>query len=175
MWKLLKKIRHLFIKDPEKELWKNRDKVLNPRGLQRFFKPVYVHRAQKILDKKNAFIPIDKDIQPFVTPHGLAGIFIAANAHVGSGCTIFHQVTIGSNTFKDSKGFGAPKIGNNVYIGAGAKIIGGITVGDNVRIGANAVVTFDVPENATVVAGATRVIEHDTPRDNTFTAWRDVH
>ncbi len=174
MWKLLRKIRRLFVKDPEKEFWKNREKVLNPRGLQKYFKPVYVHRGQKILDKKNAFIPMDRDIHPFVTPHGLSGIFIAANAAVGEGCTIFHQVTIGSNTFKDSKGFGAPKIGDRVYIGAGAKIIGGITIGNDVRIGANAVVSRDVPDNATVVCAEPRVIVHDTPRDNTFTAWRDV-
>ena len=66
------------------------------------------------------------------------------------------------------------KIGDRVYIGAGAKIIGGITIGNDVRIGANAVVTRDVPDNATVVCAEPRVIVHDTPRDNTFTAWRDV-
>ena len=174
MWKLLKKIRSWFVKDPEKTFWKNREKVLSPKGMQKSFKPVYIHKNQKILDKKNAFIPISSDIKPFVTPHGFAGIFIAANAKVGEGCTIFHQVTLGSNTFKDSKGFGAPKIGDRVYIGAGAKVIGGITIGNDVRIGANAVVTKDVPDNATVVVPEARVILHDEPRDNTFTAWRDI-
>lgn len=174
MWKLIKKIRAIFVKDPDKEFWKNREKVINPKGLQGKLKPLYIHKNQKILDKKNAFIPTNKDISPFVTPHGFAGIFIAANAIIGDGCTIFHQVTIGSNTFRDSKGFGAPKIGNNVYIGAGAKIIGNVTVGDNARIGANAVVTQDVPANATVVMESPRVIVHEGARDNTFVPWRNV-
>ena len=77
-------------------------------------------------------------------------------------------MTIGSNTLADSRGQGAPVIGSNVYIGAGAKIIGGVTIGDNARIGANCAVTFDVPANATVVLAAPRVILRDTPRDNTF-------
>ena len=67
-------------------------------------------------------------------PHGLYGVFISKDAEIGENCTIFHQVTIGSNRIEGSKHYGAPKIGNNVYIGAGAKIIGGITIGDNVNI-----------------------------------------
>ena len=106
-------------------------------------------------------------------PHGLAGIFISHGASIGPGCTIFHQVTVGSNTLPDSRGRGAPAIGKNVYIGAGAKIIGGVTVGDNARIGANCVVTSDVPAGATVVLPAPRVILHDGPRDNNFVAWPD--
>ncbi len=174
MWKFLKKIKSLFTKDPEPTFWKNREKALTPKGLQKFFKPFYIHSSQKILDKKNAFIPTCSDIKPFVTPHGFAGIFIAANASIGAGCTIFHQVTIGSNTLKDSKGIGAPKIGDNVYIGAGAKIIGNVTIGNNVRIGANTVVTKDIPDNATVVMESPRVIVHEEPRDNTFVTWRDI-
>lgn len=59
---------------------------------------------------------------------------------------------------KESKNKGVPVIGNNVYIGAGAKIIGNVIVGDNVRIGANAIVTLDIPSNATVVMNHPRVI-----------------
>lgn len=59
---------------------------------------------------------------------------------------------------KTSKSYGAPQIGNNVYIGIGAKIIGGITIGDNVRIGANCIVTENIPNNATVVMDKPRVI-----------------
>lgn len=61
--------------------------------------------------------------------------------------TIFHQVTIGRSRGK------APVIGDNVFIGPGAKIFGGIRVGNNVKIGANCVVFQDVPDNSTVVLG----------------------
>ena len=85
-------------------------------------------------------------------PHGLYGIVVSHNASIGSNVTIFHQVTIGEG--KD----GAPIIGDNVYIGAGAKIIGRIQVGNNVKIGANCVVTESIPANATVIMSAPRII-----------------
>lgn len=93
-------------------------------------------------------------------PHGLNGIYISANAAIGENCTIFHQVTIGSNEIETSKTYGAPVIGNNVYIGVGAKIIGGITVGNNVNIGANCIVVTDIPDDTTVVIDKPRVIYH---------------
>lgn len=103
-----------------------------------------------------------------IFPHGINGVFIAQEAVVGEGCVIFQHVTIGSNTLLDSKGQGAPVIGNNVYIGAGAKIIGKVVVGDNCRIGANCVVTKDVPENTTVVSAPVRYIHKDKLNDNSF-------
>lgn len=85
-------------------------------------------------------------------PHGIKGIFISGAAKIGENCIIFQQVTIGSITLPDSKNAGAPTIGDNVYIGAGAKIIGKVTVGDNVRIGANAVVYENIPNNSIVLS-----------------------
>ena len=67
-----------------------------------------------------------------------------------------------------SKNQGAPTIGDNVYIGAGAKIIGGIKIGNNVRIGANAVVFTDIPDNCTVVAASGRIIEKTEIQNNRF-------
>lgn len=171
MWKLLRRLRRLFHPEPAARFWRNRDYIVHPAGWRRRLAPLYVHANQKILDRHNAVIPCTEEISPFVTPHGLAGIFISYGASIGEGCTIFHQVTIGSNTLPDSRGQGAPTIGRNVYIGAGAKIIGAVTVGDNARIGANTVVTFDVPANATVVQERPRVILRDEPKDNTFIPW----
>lgn len=171
MWTLLRRLRRLFHPEPAARFWRNREFIVSPSGWRGKLLPLYVHANQKILDRHNAIIPCTDEVKPFVTPHGLAGIFISYGARIGEGCTIFHQVTIGSNTLPDSRGQGAPTIGRNVYIGAGAKIIGAVTVGDNARIGANAVVTFDVPANATVVQEAPRVILHDAPRDNTFIPW----
>lgn len=85
-------------------------------------------------------------------PHGLNGIIIHYKASIGENCTIYQQVTIGG---KNSK---AAKIGNNVSIGAGAKIIGGVNIGNNVIIGANTVVTKDIPDNSTVVGAQMRIL-----------------
>jgi len=103
-------------------------------------------------------------------------VFVSSGAKIGKSCVIFHQVTIGSNTLADTKNPGAPTIGDNVYIGTGAKIIGGIHVGNNVRIGANCVVTKDIPDNTTVVLSAPRLISReDMAMNNTFVAWNDYH
>lgn len=172
MWSILRKLRAKIRPDPVTRFWHNRNRLLRAVGRgSKLLLPVYEHRIHRILDRYNAVIPCREQICPFATPHGLAGIFISYGAKVGEGCVIYHQVTIGSNTLPDSKGQGAPTIGKNVFIGAGAKIIGNVTVGDNARIGANAVVSFDVPANATVVQESPRVILHDTPRDNTFRPW----
>ena len=85
-------------------------------------------------------------------PHGLNGIVVSHNAVIGRNCTIFHQVTIGEG--QD----GAPMIGDNVLIGAGAKLIGRIRVGSNVKIGAGCTVAVDIPEGATVVCERPRII-----------------
>ena len=65
-------------------------------------------------------------------------------------------------------------LGDRVYIGAGAKIIGNVTIGNNVRIGANCVVTTDIPDNATVVLERPRVIRKDTPQDNRFVSQEQL-
>lgn len=72
-------------------------------------------------------------------------IVINVDVKIGNFCTIFQGITIGS-----ARGKGAPVIGDNVVIAAGAKVIGAITVGNNVFIGANAVVLHDIPDNAVV-------------------------
>ncbi len=100
-------------------------------------------------------------------PHGMQGIFISNNAKIGKDVVIFQQVTIGSNTLPDSRHPGSPTIGSCVYIGVGAKIIGGITIGDNCRIGANAVVYEDMPANSVAVCAPTRIIQKDH-LDNTY-------
>jgi len=87
-------------------------------------------------------------------PHGLNGIIISYYASIGRDCVIRQQVTIAQ------KGEGkAAKIGNNVVIGAGAKIIGDVTIGDNVVIGANAVVTKSFPDNCVIAGVPAKIIK----------------
>jgi len=76
-------------------------------------------------------------------------IVVHGNAEIGDDCIIRQGVTIGNRRMDTP--FEAPKIGNRVNIGAGAKILGGVTIGDDVQIGANAVVIKDVPAGAIAV------------------------
>lgn len=130
-------------------------------------------RYYNLMWRNNAFIEPSTEFGKNVSfPHGLCGVFCSGGAVIGDDCTIMQQVTIGSNTMSDTKHPGAPVIGNHVFIGAGAKIIGGITVGSNVRIGANAVVYQDVPDNCTVVCGGgMRIIQHEGEKDNSFVSF----
>ena len=100
-------------------------------------------------------------------PHGIMGVFISAGAEIGKNCVIFQQVTIGSNTLIDSERKGAPIIGDNCYIGAGAKIIGNVKIGNNCRIGANCVIVNDVPDNSVVVLNAPRIVRKEN-MDNRY-------
>lgn len=90
--------------------------------------------------------------------HGI-GVVIGETAIIGDDVTMFHGVTLGG-TGKE-KGKRHPTIGNNVFIGSGAKLLGNITIGDNVKIGANAVVIKDVPSNSTVVGIPGRMIKNN--------------
>ncbi len=87
--------------------------------------------------------------------HGM-GVVIGATAIIGDNVVIYHGVTLGATG--NPEGRRHPKIGNNVLIGAGAKLLGPITIGDNVSIGANAVVTKDVPSNS-IAVGVPAVIK----------------
>jgi serine O-acetyltransferase len=86
------------------------------------------------------------------------GIVLNPNVVMGDNCTILHQVTIGNNEFKGLNELA--DIGNNVHIGAGAKIIGPCKIGHNVTIGANSVVTKDVLDNQVVGGIPARVLSN---------------
>lgn len=80
--------------------------------------------------------------------HGM-GIVIGETAVIGNDCVIYHQVTLGGTGKEKLKRH--PTIGNNVLIGAGAKLLGPINIGDNVKIDAGSVVLKSVEKNSTVV------------------------
>ena len=90
--------------------------------------------------------------------HGM-GVVIGETAEIGDNCTIYQNVTLGG-TGKD-KGKRHPTVGNNVMIGAGAKILGPFTVGDNSKIAANSVVLKPVPQNSTAVGAPARIVIQD--------------
>ena len=84
----------------------------------------------------------------FFIDHGM-GVVIGETAEIGDDCTLYHGVTLGGTSWQKEKRH--PTLGNNVVVGAGAKILGPITLGDNARVGSNSVVVKDVPAGATVV------------------------
>lgn len=84
----------------------------------------------------------------FFIDHGM-GIVIGETAEIGDDCSIYHGVTLGGTSWSPGKRH--PTLGNNVVVGAGAKILGPIMINDGARIGSNAVVVKEVPANATVI------------------------
>ncbi|OGX39717.1 MAG: serine O-acetyltransferase [Omnitrophica WOR_2 bacterium RIFCSPLOWO2_12_FULL_50_9] len=128
-------------------LWKLKIPLL-PRALSqlaRFLTGVEIHPGATI--GRGLFID-----------HGM-GVVVGETSVIGDNVTLFQGVTLGGT----GKGAGKrhPTIGNNVVIGAGAKVLGNISVGDSSYIGANAVILRDVPANATVVGVPGHVTKQD--------------
>lgn len=117
----------------------------------RFLTGIEIHPAAKI--GKNLFID-----------HG-HGVVIGETSVVGDNCTIYQNATLGGTGKEHNKRH--PTLGDNVVVGAGAKVLGNITIGNNVKIGANTVVLKSVPDNCTVV-GVGRVIsrKNSVPDDS---------
>ena len=103
--------------------------------ISRFFTGIDIHPGAKIG-------------RGLVIDHGM-GVVIGETSEIGDNVLLYHGVTLGG-TGKD-KGKRHPTVGNNVVIGAGAKVLGPIYIGSNSKIGANSVVLNNVPEGATAV------------------------
>jgi serine O-acetyltransferase len=86
-------------------------------------------------------------------------IIVSENSKIGKNCNISQGVTLGQ--VNRGKKIGCPTIGDNVYIGPGAKIVGAVKIGNNVAIGANCVVLEDVPDHAVVVGVPGRIISQN--------------
>jgi len=91
----------------------------------------------------------------FFVDHG-TGVVIGETAEIGDDVTLYQGVTLGGRTLNEGKRH--PTLGNNVVVGAGAKILGPFTVADDARIGSNAVVLYGVPAGATVVGVPARIV-----------------
>jgi len=109
----------------------------------------------------------------FFIDHGM-GVVIGETAEIGDNCLLYHGVTLGGVSLEKKKRH--PTLGNNVVVGAGAKVLGAITLDDNVKVGANAVVLKDVPSNSVVVGNPGRVVIRDGKKvdDSPLTHGRDL-
>jgi serine O-acetyltransferase len=136
-------------------LWRRRLRLLArfSSHLARWFTGIEIHPAAKVGRR-------------LVIDHGM-GVVIGETAEIGDDCYFYHQVTLG--VARTMGGKRHPTIGNNVIIGAGAKVLGPISVGDNARIGSNAVVVEPVPSDTTVVGIPARPVDrHLTRRQPVF-------
>ncbi|MBS7251200.1 MAG: serine O-acetyltransferase [Candidatus Freyarchaeota archaeon] len=94
----------------------------------------------------------------FFIDHG-SGTVIGETTEIGDNVTIYQGVTLGGTSLSPGKRH--PTLGNNVVVGAGAKILGPVKIGDNVKIGANSVVISDVPPNSVVVGVPGRIVSRE--------------
>lgn len=116
----------------------------------RFFTKIEIHPGAEI--GKGLFID-----------HG-CGVVIGETTIIGEDCTIYQGVTLGGTGKETGKRH--PTLGNNVMIGAGAKVLGPFKVGDNSKIAANAVVLREIPPDCTCVGVPARVVKRGTKRVN---------
>jgi serine O-acetyltransferase len=100
----------------------------------------------------------------FFIDHGM-GVVIGETTEIGDNVLLYQGVTLGGTSLQKKKRH--PTLGNNVVVGAGAKIIGAITIGDNVKVGSGSVVITSVPHNATVVGVPGRIVEIRNPDTDT--------
>ena len=105
--------------------------------------------------------PAAKIGKGFFIDHG-TGVVIGETSEIGDGCTIYQGVTLGG-TGKDV-GKRHPTLGDNVMVGAGAKVLGPVKIGSNSKIAAGAVVLTDIPENSTAVGIPAKVVRRDGVR-----------
>ena len=149
--------------------WKMRAEVINPNSsVPKLVRLFWLYRIKRMDAFANASMGTGfgwgaKFDSPPNLVHYLNGIIISYRAHIGKNCTIMQQVTIGER----GGGEKAPKIGDNCFIGTGAKILGDVVIGNNVKIGANAVVVKDVPDNCTAVGVPARIIINGQCKDET--------
>ncbi len=113
--------------------------------LARFLTGIEIHPGAKIGKR-------------FFVDHGM-GVVIGETAIIGDDVLLYQGSTLGGTGIV--KGKRHPTVGNNVVVGAGAKVLGNIAIGDNSYIGANAVVIKDVPPNSTVVGVPGRITKQD--------------
>lgn len=115
-----------------------------------------VHRH--LTYKYGISIPAHTRIGPGLMIGHFGDIVVNGSCVIGRNCDIFQGVTLGKAMRGPNEG--TPTIGDNVYMGPGAKVVGRVTVGSNVAIGANAVITKDVPDNAVVGGVPGRILSN---------------
>lgn len=138
--------------------FKLRRKFFHSKGILADY---YLFRISRIEAKNCSYFAtgrltrdVFEDNRP-ILPHGIMGIVISGECFIGKNCTIFQNVNLVISKGK------APVIGDEVVLGAGCIIVGGVRIGNHSKIGAGCVVACDVPDYATVVMQKPKIIIKD--------------
>jgi serine O-acetyltransferase len=137
--------------------------TLEPIILRAPFSILYRALFRKVRNTYGIELPYTVKLGRRVVIEHQSGIVIHGECSIGDDCIIRQGVTMG-NRYLD-RPFDAPKLGNRVNVGAGAKIFGNVTIGDDANIGANAVVLSDIPPGKTAVGIPAKII-NTKPKDN---------
>ena len=137
--------------------------ILKYRKAHKLYMKKHYYRARRISQKtaRKTGIEIHPGAQigeGFFIDHG-HGVVIGETTIIGDNVTLYQGVTLGGTGKEQGKRH--PTVGNNVMIGAGAKVLGSLTIGNNCKIGANSVVLRDMPSNSTAV-GIPAKIKYNT-------------
>lgn len=137
--------------------------ILKYRRAHKLYMNKHYYRARRISQKtaRKTGIEIHPGAQigeGLFIDHG-HGVVIGETAVIGDNVTLYQGVTLGGTGKEQGKRH--PTVGNNVMIGAGAKVLGSLTIGDNCKIGAGSVVLKNVPPNSTVVGVPGRIVSQN--------------
>jgi len=130
--------------------------TIQPKLLRAPFSILYRSLYRKIRNIYGIELPYTVNLGRRVIIEHQGAIVIHGNCSIGDDCLIRQGVTMGNRYLE--RPYDAPKLGNRVNVGAGAKLFGNISIGNNTNIGANAVVLCDVPDGATAVGVPAKVI-----------------
>jgi len=118
----------------------------------------YVSAKTFVVVAFGIYIPSSMKVGRGFAIHNFSGIFLPRTT-IGDNFIVFQNVTVGHLRGQSGR---PPRLGNNVFIAAGAKVMGDIRLGDNVVVGANSLVMNDVPDNCTVIGVPARIVSRDT-------------
>ncbi|WP_304610841.1 serine O-acetyltransferase [Saccharophagus sp. K07] len=134
--------------------------TIKPKYLRAPLSLIYRFLFRRIRNRYGIEFPYSVQAGRRIVIEHQSAIVIHGDVVMGDDCIIRQGVTLGNRHL--NKPFDAPRLGNRVNVGAGAKILGGVSIGDDAVIGANAVVLHDVPANTTVVGIPAKPIKYES-------------
>jgi len=130
--------------------------TIGPKPLRAPFSVLYRLLYRSVRNLYGIELPYTTQVGRRVVIEHQSGIVIHGNAEIGDDCIIRQDVTLGNR--RSDRPLDAPRLGNGVSVGAGAKVLGAVQIGDGAQIGANAVVCDDVPAGAVAVGVPARIV-----------------